>query len=956
MHNNNNTDNYSARILFWQWTILLRLKMESTSPHPILIYSDREKRRRGNFLFWGFTALFFFHSWLAYKSVNLNAKTAFSIQAPAFYGWQTEAFTRGQVHLPVAPNPQLARLSDAYDGNQNRPYRILDLSYFGGNYYLYFGLGPVFSLMLPWRLLTGTYFSDATVIIIASIFSCAAGLGWISLVSRRYFPNAGVVITLSAGAVIALGNLHLVHAQTLSMYQVAQMCAYSWLQIALLFTFISEKSRSPFIWLAAASLATGLMVISRPSFLPASAFLVVPWWRAWRRRDEGKRLAWASLTAAGPLVMCGMVAIIHNQLRFGKFLEFGNRFQLSDIDQRTMVMMSADFFWRNTRLMLFTPPQFGAYFPFVHAELAPIGVLLALPFAWLALGLFLTTRSQRATALTVLIAFAGVYGPVSFYYLCWARYQVDFCGPLMLAAGFGWLALWHRAERIRGAVTWLGVGMAAFTILMSLGYTARVAGESERLRAVAKLANLPVAWWEQWNGVNFGPVRLSVEFPVKGEGVAEPLLKTGWKGRDLVTVRRVTAEKVVFGFFHEGAGGPVSTPIAIKPGSTHEVEIAMGSLLPPADHPFFMNWDKSRKIAALRELQISLDGVVILRADTVFYETRPMDLEVGTNGGLSDVARSHFEGNIKVLGRGDSKINDGVWPRDGGPILLSVVFSENQTPRSEPLLTTGWHEAGDMVFVSYLGNNRLRFGWVHTGGGQILSPTVQITPGQHDVLVRMPAMLREKKGLFHLALDGLELITVEASQHPMASGQTAYGLNTIQSGVAGVMFSGTVHNVTRVDGNHISTRSAALAKNSYGAVEITVTFADATAKGQTDPLVVTGVTGAGDLIVVQELPEGQVRFGADHWGVGCVWGEPLTIIPGNVYRIRVEMGSLWGPSATPAQRETVRVLLDNRVVLECLQPSYPASYETVRIGLNFIGGSSCGPEFRGKILNIKRIP
>lgn len=930
--------------------------MESTSPHPILISSDRENKRRGYFLFWGFTALLFFHSWLAYTSVNLNAQTAFSIKAPAFYGWQTEAFTRGQLHLPVAPNRQLAHLANAYDGNQNRPYRILDLSYFRGNYYLYFGLGPVFSLMLPWRLLTGTYFSDATVVFLASMLSCAAGLGWLALVSRRYFPNVGVVITLSAGAVIALGNLQLVHAQTPSVYQVAQMCAYAWLPIALLFAFISEKSRRPFVWLAAASLATGLMAISRPNFLPASAFLAVPWWRAWRRRDNGKRLARASLTTAGPLIMCGMVAVIHNQLRFGNFLEFGNRFQLADIDQRTIVVFSEDFFWSNTRLMLFTPPQFGAYFPFVHAELAPIGVLLALPFAWFTLGLFLTTRNQRATALTVLIAFAGVYVPLSFFCVCWARYQIDFCGPLMLAAGFGWLVFWQRAERIRGAVTWLGVGMAAFTILVSLGYTARLAGESERLKAVARLANLPVAWWEQWNGVNFGPVRLSVKFPEKSDEVAEPLLKTGWKGRDLVTVRRVNATNVVFGFFHEGAGGPVSKPIAIKPGSTHEVEIAMGSLLPPAEHPFFMNWDKSRQIAALRELRISLDGVVILRADTVFYETRPMDLEVGTNGGLSNVARSHFEGNINMLGRGDSKINDGVWPRDGGPILLSVVFPENQTPRSEPLLTTGWHGAGDMVFVSYLGNNRMRFGWVHAGGGQILSPIVQITPGQHDILVRMPAMLREQKGLFHLALDGMELITVEASQHPMESDQTAYGIDTIQSGVAGVIFSGTIHNVTRVEENRISTGSAAPAKNSYGALEIAVTFAEAKAMGQTDPLVVTGVTGAGDLIVVQELAEGQVRFGADHWGVGCVWGEPLSIIPGDVYHIRVEMGSLWGSSATRAQKETVRVFLDKRLVLESLQPSYPASQENVHIGLNSIGGSSCGPEFRGKIINIKRIP
>lgn len=907
------------------------------------------------FVRFGLAACLFVHAWLAYKSVGVSGFSAYSDVVPPFYGWQTEALVRGQLELPVAPHPELARLADPYDGNQNRPYRILDLTYFRERYYLYFGLGPVFSLLLPWRLLTGTYLSDGAFVVVASTLTCAVGLAWITLLRRRFFPTAGLLITVGAGAVVALGNLHLVHAQSPAMYQVAQICAYGWLQVALYAVLAAERARRPGFWLLTASCATGLMILARPSFLPAAGLLVVPLWSAyWRGGRQQVALWWAAI--CGPVTACGLIALGHNWLRFGNFLEFGNRFQLADIDQRALAMVSGDFFWRNTKMMLFTPPQFGSYFPFVYAELAPIGVLWALPFAWMAVGVVFASRGMRSAALTVVIACAGVYGPVSCYYLGWARYQIDFCGPLMLAATMGWFVLWQGAGRARLMVTLLGFGLAFVTVMMALLYTARIAPEPERLRSVARWANLPVSWWERWRGVAFGPVRLRVKFPVAAVNRAAPLLVTGWQGRDLVSVRRVDDRHVVFGFFHSGAGGPVSRPVAVLPGATHEIEIAMGSLLPTAEHPYFLGWDEAQRTTALRELRVTLDGRVVLRADARFYESRRTDVVVGRNGGLDDEAAGRFDssGEITPLGRVQWVPLPGNedWPRTGGPIVLSVVFSQNMAERVEPLLATGRKGAGDLVFVRYTGNARVRFGWVHSGGGEVVSQIVKVTPGMHELEVRMPSMMGESEGDLVLRLDGRVLISQKVNQHPIVAGEVAYGLNAVEIGSSAVVFSGTVFEVKKA----VDAPAKIENETRFGAVEMAVLFDRAYPPGGADPLVVTGVTGAGDLVVVQWLSDGQVRFGADHWGVGAAWGEAVDLRPGSEYLIRVETGALWGPGATAAQRDRVRVTLNGRVVLDARQASHPASVEQVHVGRNPIGGSSAGLEFRGEVLSVSRVP
>src|ERR1041385_1227713 len=73
--------------------------------------------------------------------------------ADAYYNLLVRGFRAGQLSLQEEVPPGLAQLADPYDPTANAvywafPHRMLDLSYYKGRLYLYFGITP--ALVLFW--------------------------------------------------------------------------------------------------------------------------------------------------------------------------------------------------------------------------------------------------------------------------------------------------------------------------------------------------------------------------------------------------------------------------------------------------------------------------------------------------------------------------------------------------------------------------------------------------------------------------------------------------------------------------------------------------------------------------------------------------------------------------------------------------------------------------------------
>jgi hypothetical protein len=145
------------------------------------------------------------------------------------------------------------------------------------------------------------------------------------------------------------------------------------------------------------------------------------------------------------------------------------------------------------------------------------------------------------------------------------------------------------------------------------------------------------------------------------------------------------------------------------------------------------------------------------------------------------------------------------------------------------------------------------------------------------------------------------------------------------------------------------------ATGKYGQVDLQVQFPEG-ALGTSEPLVVTGATGAGDLLYVRYEDADHVRFGLDHWGQAGLGGLPVALDYAAPHHLEISMGSLYAPGTAGPWEQRVLVRLDGETVLDGNLACHPSWPDQIQIGLNSIGGSTAGPAFTGRILAVKRPP
>jgi hypothetical protein len=313
-----------------------------------------------------------------------------SKEPAGFYGFQTAGFRAGHLHIAgIEPHPKLAELENPYWGDQNRAYRVLDLSYYRGKYYSYFGVGPIVFLTLPWAVTTGTYLTEPGATLILLIGGCGVMLVLLEWVRRRHFPNIGPWVLCSSALLLCFGSLVPIHLIGVNAGTVAQSGAYLCFWAAFLCLALLPDNRHPVRLLAAASLWCGLALSCRPSFLPITAMMLPAAFWLWKARQVP--LLSLGIAMALPLGVVAAALLCYNYARFDSIWEFGNRLQLTDLDYRQVRLLSTDFLWSPRTLdLLLRPPQSTHFFPFIAntRDLVPIGLLWVFPTSVFAVGAF----------------------------------------------------------------------------------------------------------------------------------------------------------------------------------------------------------------------------------------------------------------------------------------------------------------------------------------------------------------------------------------------------------------------------------------------------------------------------------------------------------------------------------------------------------------------------------------
>lgn len=132
--------------------------------------------------------------------------------------------------------------------------------------------------------------------------------------------------------------------------------------------------------------------------------------------------------------------------------------------------------------------------------------------------------------------------------------------------------------------------------------------------------------------------------------------------------------------------------------------------------------------------------------------------------------------------------------------------------------------------------------------------------------------------------------------------------------------------------------------------------------GAQEPLLVTGKTGAGDLIYVIYHSPTSIRLGFDHWGAPGTITEPLPVDYDQLVTVVLSNGALHnsGPDPLPADtgpdlRHWLYAEVNGRKVWSQPAEFHAAPPTMIYFGANLIGGSTCGRWFTGTIDKVESL-
>ncbi len=432
--------------------------------------------------------------------------------ADAYYNLLVQGFRAGQLSVTKQVPPGFAQLADPYDPTATATYevlrnRLLDLSYYKGRLYLYFGVTPALILFWPFAALTGHYLFHRQAVVIFCAMGFLASVGLLRAMWRRYFTEVSLGVVLACVLALGLATGVPVLLARSDVWEVPISCGYMLTMLALGAVWCaSHEPERRCRWLMAASVAYGLAVGARPSLLLGAIILLVPVAQA---RGEGRPVGAPLFAATGPIVLIGLGLMLYNTRRFGNPFEFGLHYQLSDERRMARQFFSLHDLWFNFRVYFLEPVRWTVRSPFVkeivmppippnHGNVEhPFGVMSNIPLVWLALAVPLAWRDRSEQVGRVLrwfvTAVALLFGiealTLGFYYCTASRFEVEFLPALLLLAVVGILGLERalaptsesgQADRParRRALRWgwgllLGFSMA-FNLLSGLEYYAEV--------------------------------------------------------------------------------------------------------------------------------------------------------------------------------------------------------------------------------------------------------------------------------------------------------------------------------------------------------------------------------------------------------------------------------------------------------------------------------------------------
>jgi hypothetical protein len=743
----------------------------------------------------------------------------------------TKRLAAGHYDMAEDPDPRLLALKDPYDPRQNsQSGALFDASFYRGRYYVYFGITPFATVLVPWYLGTGRVIPVDTATGLYALGGLVASVGCLLLLRKAWLPGGGRAAVLLAATVLAFGTPVLLLLRRPEIYELEIAAGSFHVALALCLAaaaLVAARYRTA--WIAAASLSLGLAAGCRPNCV-----LLAPVFVAWAAMGFGepgpgpRRRAGPFLAALLPLGAAGMALAWFNWVRFGNPLEFGFRYQLVSYDRIRVGFWSFRNIAYNLHRYLLGGARLRPYFPFFMGESPgpmPLpagheatdqvyGCLLFCPFLWLLLGLL--SPAQRHSPLGKFALFATAIAGADFaLFLVMGngayRYLADFVPPALLAAGVVLLGL------ADGAMTWWRKGLLWLSVTLLAAFTCAAAllaqfslyeifrsGSPREFSTLSRLINTPVYSVQESAGLKPKVPYLDVVFPKDRGGQVEPLFVCGAPAlQDFLYVYYSSPGHVRIGFESIGHGGPLSAEIPVDYSAVHELILGYGSFIPPDGHPLIRDLSAAEIGDFRTTLRVTLDGLPVLESRVEFHD--PKDLLYWGESPDDAAFGRRFTGTLRRHGFTLIHVTPVPLrnkPSGYGAYSVTTTLADIPVGARVPILSAGYHPLGSVVYLERRDEGHALLGLASSGHPVLSGTPIALDPATaHYISVELGALYppldspawpkgmgasvrADLKNHVRLGFDGTPSLDAAAATGDASPSSVAIGANTV--GITGI--------------------------------------------------------------------------------------------------------------------------------------------------------------------------
>lgn len=284
------------------------------------------------------------------------------------YRLLTEAFANGSFSFLQNPPEQLSQLSTPYDPSLRDFEYIFDSVFYNGKYYCYFGIAPVITLLLPFKLLTGLYFPTTLACLLFMLILLFAVLLFYYNIVAVWFKNISYMQFLGGAVAVLFGaNLFWLIARPM-FYELAALSALANLFLGFSLLLMAFRNKTHLLRkLFFSGLFFALSVASRPTYLIYIVVALVFLIGLVFVKGEKKRFNYkAAVSFMIVPIILGDFIMYYNAARFGSPFDFGQRYQLTISDIRYNSALNFALLPAAAFHYLFAPLKINAVFPFFH--------------------------------------------------------------------------------------------------------------------------------------------------------------------------------------------------------------------------------------------------------------------------------------------------------------------------------------------------------------------------------------------------------------------------------------------------------------------------------------------------------------------------------------------------------------------------------------------------------------